>query len=654
MNISCTLSEAFSPPEGYIGQSGILCALSATEPFIDRVLEHFTGRSKRARESEPGPYLFLLLDRASAKPSSNNVPGVTCLDYNDREPLWQKIDVMHAKVALLCFGRARTGPVECVRLIVSTGNWTEESSRNQIELVWACDLDLSNITDIQARQAMLDLSAAAEFFKSLCLLYHLKPWQEKIENIFNSVPSRPSNGRLQSSRFVSTLDITSQASTRESTGEPLLNQVCSGINKTARNFIVCGSGFFEQSKGNNSSPELLELLLKRLRADGNLTSSLCHENQILIINPTHCGQVADWLKGSAGKPSDWTVLQARDTAENNRGLHAKFLFLASRRRDSLSNGFCYIGSGNLSLKGFNSAPSINRSGNVEAGVCLEVGEIISMDTVKECMPWGVEIAPDAIPAQEPLSEEDPAIEFAPSCPVSCFRCNRGETFIIEWIIERACILMNGQELINLTPDQTDIKLPAPLALSPYATVCEGKWKWVVPILDAAGNLPRRAISFQNWDDLLGYLDNFSSNQAGDDLFEDSDNENDRDPLLIMTSNNTIADIDGVWREYPAHRAMQLIEKISERNQQISQYRLPDWADTLRRIFNEAIPPDQKTAWQELQVNFLSVLKRKHFAPHDEAYVYFDRSRWNELVDDLAHLLGIYEFPAIDMGVKNDS
>lgn len=649
-----TLSELFAPPEGLFGQHAILCALSATESFLDHALEAFTGRSRQWRHNEPGPYFFLMLDRTSPRVSPVAVPGVVCLDAA-AHPLWEKILVMHAKVALLGFGRSRSGAaIERLRLIVYTGNWTEESAKRQIELAWVCDVDLASTDDGSSS----DIVAAAEFLVRLVSLYHRSPWQSKIERLLTAGMALYCKEGI-TPRFFHTLGTPDGKVLPKS----MLSQFAARVPQGGRpfNFIVCGSGFFEQAKDNdNSQPELLLQLTTDLQNAGKLSRSIQRSNASLVINPNQCGQVANWLKGLGENESSWIVRKPNDA--ENRALHAKYVFLANRREDRLSNGFLYLGSGNLSLQGFVTAPSLVRSGNVEAGICIKAANIVSADdgAIAEFVPWGDEVQLHQRNALQPGIDENEIREPLAASPIAFLRKIDGCTFFIEWQESRPCgVMIAAQTFEPLVAGQTEVVLPMDMSGASYIKICDefNRHQWHVPVLDAQGELTKQPFRVRNWDELVSAFNNFVLNQediitGGSDEGEDAE-DNEKESGDRESGNAAWTSMHSVAREYAAHSALQLVELISDKNEILTKQiqRLPDWTDFLRRIFKETLPDNQKTAWQALQVNFLSVLVRPYFAPSFGPDDHELQSMWETTVSDLAMCLGVDCFPNIDEGVE---
>ena len=618
-----------------------MCALSATDEFLDKCLEAFSGKSLRRRQQEPGPYLFLMLDRASSAPDVRKSLGIAMLQWKTVS-LWDHVLVMHAKVALLSFGRSINGPGELLRLVVTTANWTEESAKRQVELVWTLDLDLLSPADAMWQQGATDMAAAKLFFESLLQMYHQQPFKDSISAVLDRVPAMKKKNQ-NVSRFISTLGIKSST---------LLNQFCERISPAKRNYIICGSGFFEQAKERNTEPpDLLVMLLKLLRTN-NKFSGTRKNNRILLVNPDQCGQVAEWLRDTEEQECEWRVLKSEDMSGEERTLHAKFIFLGTRKNDSLSNGFLYLGSGNLSLTGFNSAPTLRAKGNIEAGVCFDATVINSADDVliNKLLPWGKGLDFTDFPDSKHESEEFPGNKIIPPSPIACFRTETDGTYRVEWLEKRDCYVVEGVNSIAVPVDQSLLRLPSTLANVTHIIIRADNSEWIVPVLDARGGIPAKPLCALTFEELLEELDGFGD-QCPD--VDDPPDEYPDPPEPDPTGSPYGGKTTGFSRNFPAHSAMILVERISVKNQSVAAHRIDDWGEHLCRYFSEAIPKELKASWCGLQVNFLSVLKRRHFAPPslngDVALV----GLWNTRVDDLSRILGVDAFPQIDEGVTDE-
>jgi len=153
-----SLSQHFEPPNGFIGSFGWICGYSADSGFLDEAAERFTHRTHAQRAYEGRISLALMLDPSNKQVTLIDVPGISHLAVRDDPPF----RLLHAKVALLGFRHESDAQQWCLRLIVSTGNWTKQTLEDSIDLAWridVCDQDLKS-QDNSVSQACADLGAA--------------------------------------------------------------------------------------------------------------------------------------------------------------------------------------------------------------------------------------------------------------------------------------------------------------------------------------------------------------------------------------------------------------------------------------------------------------------------------------------------------------
>lgn len=79
-----TLSQVFTPPEGYFGQICIASALSADVRFLDSLLTEFTRKSNNARRSCGNVNLLLMLDASSERLDMDATSGFIQLQPNGK------------------------------------------------------------------------------------------------------------------------------------------------------------------------------------------------------------------------------------------------------------------------------------------------------------------------------------------------------------------------------------------------------------------------------------------------------------------------------------------------------------------------------------------------------------------------------------------
>lgn len=604
-----TLSDLFAPPaeaqpELY-GVGGVLCAYSADTDFLEQALLRFTRRPPASRLAHGSVDLTLMLDPPHPELGPDAVPGLMVLRPRSPEHRPVRFRCMHAKVALLAFGPARLGPPTHFRLIVSTGNWTRSSARHQIELVWRLDLD----TAAAPTEDRCELFAAVEFLSRLMDCYQSgPPLTNRAAELFAQARTHAVRPRAdQRIRFVSSLPWqtrTKPTSTWQQLA-PRLAEVA-----PASNYLVCGSGFYEQASDPKEPPSVLRAITENLRDGGGLTRS---PTLRIVANGDIRDQVtACYIEGSL---TGWELCRPKDPSPDSslaRSLHAKFLFVAKSRQDVLLNGWLYLGSSNLSKTGFLLPPP---QGNIEAGVLLETPQIDSVSKVSRFLPVGREFKVRelaSLPSELPEVRE-PGLDLLP-CPILALT-SVGEGLLgIKWdeqvpAAEVSVVLPDGT-VLQLQPMQESLRIAgsAPRCL-------EVRWDGHccrVPCLDPSGAYLQQILpvaSFASW---LDQLRHWNDPDAADE--EEAAGEEDSE-LTDDTGGRIATTEQALGRDFPARTAMLLVEEIAECNGAIPAERAPDWLAYLRHLLLEQMPKEHIEGWRGLRVNFLqALLSREGFAP----------------------------------------
>lgn len=321
-----SLLNLFAAPGNRKGVFGLVCGLSADEQFMNSALDSFTGRSKPQRLYFGDISLALFYDIHN-KPLQG-VPGLYNPSPGGNMP--EKIACMHAKVALLGFGESAAGQPDYYRLIVSTGNWTKEAVNNSINLVWFCDYD-ANQKEGQEQEAK-DINEAVLFWQQLLGVNNGKSGyyqlddlvRERIEAFLGAIARAiPAPGTGYTPRFISNLldgkgAVIPGAFQADSMGA----QVIQRFNEAGqrRNFIICGSGFFEQAATGDKigEPEVIQNLL------GNLPLTKKPERW-LVVNPGTCGAAGPWMR-SIFDTTDWVLCSPKhpEIDKSPYNFHAKY------------------------------------------------------------------------------------------------------------------------------------------------------------------------------------------------------------------------------------------------------------------------------------------------------------------------------------------
>jgi hypothetical protein len=365
-----SLSQHFTAPDDFAGAFGWVCGYSADAEFMDLAAERFTGLTRAARAAAGRLYLVLMLDAGSRQITPVAAPGVMHIAALKRVGSYR---LMHAKVALLGYRHKLDPGRWLLRLVVSTGNWTCQTLRDSLDLAWRVDLDSETLPalDEDARIGCADIAAAWDMLRWLRDRYDA------------DIVGRTDNAGARSASQLAAKELERWiAAARRRRKDalprfidnrrmPLLDAVVGTFgekhDRTLRNYIALGSGFFEGKNGAADEPAVLRRIVSTLQDERVLAKKAYAD---VIVDPSACQAVSATAQTMVKK--GWTIRPAGQPSEPERKLHAKFIFSAYYRTGSnnCSSAWLYMGSGNLTAPGFMHRASAN-SGNLEAGVVLE-------------------------------------------------------------------------------------------------------------------------------------------------------------------------------------------------------------------------------------------------------------------------------------------
>lgn len=361
-----SLLRLFEPPEDHEGLFGWVCGFSADAGFLDAAAERFTRKPASVRARHGQLVLGVMLDPFHAPISVLDVPGLADLPL--RTPPGEAFRLMHAKIALLGF--RGPSPGWRLRVIVSTGNWTQQTLEDSLDLAWCFDVDGAELGpgDETVAQRCADVAKASEILgwlgghydrslvdlagrdgETSLAVRELATWAALCAG--NAGAAKP---RIFDNRERSLL-------------KGLRGYLREHAGGTRRNLLALGSGFFEAGAG-GVVPPVLDKIVREVDALGLLTQSASVD---VYVNETACQSVATSI--GTIEEAGWTVrTPARPqmfSAESSRTLHAKFIFSANSRAEACTSAWLYLGSGNLTPAGF--LNRAGRAGNFEAGVFLD-------------------------------------------------------------------------------------------------------------------------------------------------------------------------------------------------------------------------------------------------------------------------------------------
>lgn len=510
-----TLYSLFMPPEDCYGDFGLMCGFTATRQVLGQIRRTFTGEIAR-------PVLA-----AFVHPTINAISDVPGLAW-----MWMCLEergynLLHAKVALLGF-RKRGGDGYVIRLAVSTGNWTQDPLTGSIDLFWAIDLD----TAAPDAQEVADILAAHEMFGWLreradCALIERnfdghRP-DALLQAAITALPASPARPRFIDSR-----------------NQALFPQVVERLSvKKKADRLILGSGYFE-SDGDGAAG-LPERLRSALMQEKFLTKTAALD---LFLNPASCQGLA--ARAEALIEAGWTFRPPRSVLHGADGrLHAKFVVLASGQIEA--TGRVYLGSGNLSVNGFERAASAG--GNLEAGVVVDLPSGLKWPRRRDTR--------SGIAAVLPIQFTDVVTPEALQPGEGFVRPDEPETQPpVTWLIWQDGVLSapEGKEVEVIGSDAVKRPTPClwPAPAPAIVTLAEGGWR--LPVISSEALVVARP-SDMSVEDILAGLGSFP--EPGDTDSEDESEEGEEP--LADASNAT----EAPPAVYPIRRMMELLVRLCE-------------------------------------------------------------------------------------------
>ena len=624
-----TLLDVFEPPEGMMGHSAVLVAMTAAEDFLEAVMQRFTGLRPRQRAELGIITTYLMLDgHASAARLSvlppGRVPGLHEFQPRTASPK----SLLHAKLALLAFAASRTTAPVHLRLVVLTANFTYTSARQQLELLWTVDVPLDTRTPKLDRA---DIAAAGDFIATLLkrrfhreeagIAAKQRHLTARLDAILKAAESvRPSNGRP---RFIHSLD------------EPLLNQIRTELRRnieSPRNFLLCGSGFYEQPSKGAKKPAVLTKLEELGVCTGNVW-------RVALVEPQESGALGTWAAKQA--TDGWTLARPIDALKLERQLHAKFVYVGYLREGYVSNGWLYLGSGNLTRRGLLTS-GLMKEGNVECGVVCDVSDRLDEEAVERSLFW--RDTDDEIERDEwrvgAVGDAPDAADLIVASPILLASIDTGSArkLRLYWRDdvpndERVSVAFSGREWGQVKANRPDIALDA--AEEPTALRVRNDalaQEWTIPVVDAAGRVAWQSPRFESYADALAALLDFPirpAEAAGDD----EDDDDDPDDGKGGGGRGKGKGGEEEAKAYALHSAAELIEQVAALQRSLPVEMLDDWLDHLDRMLHSSFPESLIAAWREYRIDVFAHLREPELRP--PVMTDKQRSRYVDILDRTA-------------------
>lgn len=629
-----SLIEHFDAPEGCLGLFGWLCGYSADADFLDEAATRFTGQNASSRASQGRLALALMLDRHNRQITT--VPGVAHLPVLPDAPF----NLLHAKVALLGFRKEDDPEDWCLRLLVSTGNWTRQTLEQSLDLIWRLDLTRNEING----EDCADIRAAWNFFKALqkyCQTSlvtraewsgheNLKTFQEWIDACARNAKGHP---RFFDNRKKSLLD-------------QLVEKIAHG-SKIRRNYLALGSGFYETVSEDKNVMEVPGRILEKLQ-DGKLLTK--NPEMDLFVNEKRCQGVAAAFADLRAR--GFTIRPPHQPESFGKGcrrdLHAKFLFSAREmeKNNHCTNPWVYLGSGNLTLPGFTRGM---KGYNLEAGVVFFPGNNVYWD--KEKAPEDACVVSELLPLQRGNEIKDSeCLQAGEGFPP------KGEDFAapplawLRWQVSED----GGQWLTSeeeLPPELEELQAQDQGEWQPYQEEKKGfiwkgpqprqvllRWKSagreakaLIPVLDQYGRVAARELTPLDLAGVWGELADFPRPPAEEESeLEELDNEQD------SWGQNGHAPEDKPGgplhsdRATPIREMMELLENIAERQTSLPKGDWKMWCQCLEPTLCRCGGSEPVRYFrEELKLNPLYPLYQAPFRPDFAACSASEESQFYE-------------------------
>jgi hypothetical protein len=615
-----SLLDAFAPPAGLQGQVALLVSMSATRSFLEAAVRRFTGLGRERRASMGIPLAYLALDAHATEGrdvilSPLAIPGLIELAPVEAA----RTRLLHAKLGLLGFGRARLGEVEVLRLVITTGNWTDASARSQLELLWYVDVPCRGREEVSAAdpEDRADMAAAARFARRLLERY--------------DAPAPSQRGPQACGRLHALLDRCEGVAPRgvpprfiHSLEQPLIDPIRARLRgRRGLNVLLCGSGSFEQprapKKGQRArTPEALRVL-KACVPGANWDS------QTVTVEPAAAGALAAWAPYA--EDDGWALVAPEDPLRKRarRTLHAKFIFIGHAAGGQVHRGLLYLGSGNLTRRGLLLA---GPAGNIECGVLLDMRGPRKWGELREALFSSTntvahEDLVGAVRADDEPSEVAALVQ-TPPLRAACLREDATGAYLeLHWrdgAKGRFTLdlggaaqeeVIAGAELVRLPPGV----VPAAVRFRSGPRSPE----WCVAVETDSNRVGAVSPRAEDFDDALTRILDFPAPLDASDADEDESElgEPDREgPKDTGTSGEGAGPsrVAVEIAEYPLQKAMLFLDRVGTHQSGLEPYLVDDWLHHLEGAIQGNFRPEDVQGWRGVAIPFRSALLAPGFRP----------------------------------------
>jgi hypothetical protein len=625
-----TFLDVFEPPEGMVGHTSALVAMTAAEDFLEAAMERFTKLRPRQRAQLGTVVAYLMLDGHASSSRQGVFPPGRVPGLHELQPRpFDGTSLLHAKLALLAFAASRTGKPAYLRLAVLTANFTYASARRQLELIWTIDVPLDILAPAKDRA---DIAAAAAFVDELISRRFYR--DEHALPVHRRRLSARLNGLLELARSLAPVKVKPRFI--HSLDVPLYDQIRQRFRQvidSPRNLLLCGSGFYEEPSGRCTKPEVLD----KLEAFEILTTNA---RRVALVEPTNAGAIAPWAREE--DTDGWELAHPTDALNFNRSLHAKFIYAGYLRDGYASNGCLYIGSGNLSRRGLLTAGSM-KEGNIECGIIISATDRFSVEELAKQLFWNPESAEvdhdEWHVGEVGDAPQDATLLTPPPILSASLETQPNRVLSLDWredVSQHASISISwtGQTWQAVAREQKSIAVEGMDELTTLFVRDDAAMReWTVPIVDLSGRVCWQPPRFDTYMDALAALLDFPIRPS--DAASDEDDEADDSARM----NASVLARDGQdAKSYALWAAAELIEKTAALQIALPATILDDWLDHLDRMLGASFPQSLITTWRNHKLDVLLHLRAPELRPPQMSET--QRTRYIEILDRAASAWGL--------------
>jgi hypothetical protein len=636
LTAAATMLDVFEPPEGRVGRSAVLVAMTGAKDFLEAAMVRFTGLNARQRAELGATIAYLCLDPHASSARTGTLPPGAVPALHELEP--RSVDptsLLHAKLVLLAFAPTKTAAPTDLRLAVLTANFTYASAHHQLELLSVTDVQVAGSSPARERA---DVAAAAAFVESLIA-----------QRYYLDERDRPAMQRPRTGRLDLLLEACAAIAPEKtipgfihSLTQPLYGQIRAHMRRlltqAPRNLLLCGSGFYESPSAAGGKPEILA----KLEALGVFTDNVM---RVAIAEPKTAGAVAPWVRSR--QLDGWTVLPSHDVL-GTRALHAKFVYAGYLRGGVASNGCLYLGSGNLSRRGLLTSgaqpterkrtTSAHEGVNIECGIVFAVPDRLDADALAERLFFRKDR--DALDVGEweaGAGQELDDLALIVASPILSAQLSTGGRLTLHWRDDapdrQVGINVSGADWIAVERAQAEVELSAKVRADALRVRDHGtSQQWTVPIIGPTGHVCWLPPRFETHEEAMAALLDFPMLPA------EADDDGDHGDEPGGSDGIPAPPVEDHAKTYALHAAAELLEQVAALQRGLAPARLEDWLDHIDRMFHAAFPAALVATWREHRLDLFAHLAKPALRP--PAMTAKQGFRYEAILDAVARAWGL--------------